>query len=57
MQGGIISPNLFNVVVDNVVRTWLAMTVKYQTVVQEGLSLNLGRFLGVFYIDNDMVRE
>ena len=43
--------------VDNVVRTWLAMTVKYQTVVQEGLRLNLGRFLGVFYTDNDMVGE
>ena len=27
-QGGIISPNLFNMVVYNVVRTWLAVTVK-----------------------------
>ena len=26
-QGGIMSPTLFNVVVDNFIRTWLAMTV------------------------------
>ena len=36
-QGGLISLNLFNVVVDKVVRTWLYMTVEYQTVAQEGL--------------------
>ena len=26
-QGGRVTPILFNVVVDNVIRTWLAMTV------------------------------
>ena len=37
MQVGIISPNLFNVVVDNLVRVWLDMTVEIQTDEQEGL--------------------
>ena len=41
--------------VDNVVRTWLAMTAEYQTVVQEGLGINVGICLGVFYTDNGMV--
>ena len=31
------------------------MTVKYQTVVQQGLGLNVGRCLGVFYTDKCMV--
>ena len=55
MQGGLISLNLFNVVVDNVVRTWLEMTVYNQTVVQEGLGLNIWIFLGVFYANDNMI--
>ena len=35
MQVGLISPNMFNVLVDNVVRIWLVMTVKDQAVAQE----------------------
>ena len=27
-QGGLVSPTLFHVVVDNVIRTWLSMTVE-----------------------------
>ena len=54
-HGGIISLTLFNVVVDNVVWTWLVMTVKDQTVQQEGLGLNMGRLLGVFYNDDRMI--
>ena len=54
MQVGIISPNLFNVVVDNLVLTYLALTVEYQTVVHLGLGLNVGRCLGVFYANNSM---
>ena len=36
-QGGLVSLTLFNVVVDNVIRTWLAMTVEDQRVDQDGL--------------------
>ena len=57
MQGGLISPTIFKLVVDNVVWTWLAMTVKYQTMAQEILGLNVGRFLVVFYTDNGMIRS
>ena len=32
-QGGIVSPTQLNVVVDNVLRKWLAMTVKDKAVV------------------------
>ena len=42
-------------VVDNVVRTWLPMTVKYQMVALEGLGLNVRRCLGVFYTNNGMI--
>ena len=55
MQGGIISPTLFNVVVYNVVRMWLTFTVEYQSVAQEGLGINVGRFLGFFYTYKGMV--
>ena len=46
---------LFNVVVGNVVWTWLAMIVKDQAVAQEGLGLNVGRFLRVLYADEGMI--
>ena len=48
MQGGLISPNLLNVVVINVVWTWLAIAVEDQAVAQEGLGLNVRICLGVF---------
>ena len=36
-------------VVENVIRTWLAMTVEYQSLTHDGLGETLGRCLGVFY--------
>ena len=42
-------------VVDNVVRMWLTFTVEYQSVAQEGLGINVGRFLGFFYTYKGMV--
>ena len=41
--------------VDNVVWTGMAMTVEYQAVAQEGLGLNVGICLGVFYAENGML--
>ena len=46
---------LFNMVVDNVIRTWLAMTVEDQRVAHYGLGEISGRCLGVFYDDGGMV--
>ena len=35
--GGLISPNLFNMVVNNVVHNWLSMTVEDKLVAHDGL--------------------
>ena len=55
IQGGLVSPPLFNVVVDNVIRTWLAMTVKDQRLAHNRLGETVGWCLGVFYADDGMV--
>ena len=54
-QGGLVSPTLFTMVVDNVIRTWLAMMVEDQQVDQDGLVETVGRCVGVFYADDGMV--
>ena len=54
-QGGLVSPTLFNVVVDNVIWTWLAMTVKDQRLAHNRLGETVGWCLGVFYADDGMV--
>ena len=54
-QGELISPTLFNLIVDNVVWKWLALTVEYQLVAQVGLGLALGRCLGIFYANDAVV--
>ena len=55
MQGGIFSPTLFNVLVDNIIRTWLVMTVEDHRVAHDILEETVGRCLGLFYANNDMV--
>ena len=42
-QGGIISPTLFKIVVDDVAQKFLAIMVKDQAVAQAGLYLNVRR--------------
>ena len=54
-QGGLYSLPLFNVVVDNFIKTWLAMTVEDQRVAHDGLGETIGRCLGVLYANNGMV--
>ena len=54
-QGGLVSPTLFNVVVDNVIRTWLAIKIEDQPVAQYILVETVGRCVGLFYADNGMV--
>ena len=49
MQGGLVSLTIFNVSVDNIIRTRLSMTVEYQRVDHDGLGETVGRCLGVFY--------
>ena len=45
-------PTLFNMVVDNVVRIWIAFIVEEKLVAHEGLGLAVGRCLELFYADN-----
>ena len=54
-QGRIILPTLFNLIVDNVVRKFLALMVEDQLIAQEGLVLVVGRFLELFHNKNGMV--
>ena len=54
-QGGLVSPTLSNVVVDNFIRTWMYMTVADQRVDHDGLIETIRRSLGVFYDDYGMV--
>ena len=55
MKGGFLSPTLFNVIVDNFIQTWLAMTVEDQRMAHYVMGEAVGRCLGVFYTDNGMV--
>ena len=54
-QDGLLSPMFFNVLVDNVIRTWLAMKVEDQRVANDGLVETAGRCLGVFCSNDVMV--
>ena len=54
-QGGLVYLTLFNVVVDNVIRTWLDMTVEDQSVYHDVMGDTVGRCLRVFYADDGMV--
>ena len=54
-QGSLVSPMLFNVVVDNVIRTWLAMTAEDHRVDHYGLVDTSGRYLRLFYANYGMV--
>ena len=55
MQDGIFSLMRFNVVVDNSIRTWVAMMVEDQMVDHGSQGDTVGRSLRVFYADNGMV--
>ena len=46
---------MFNVVVDNSIRTWLAMTLEYQRVAHGGLGETVGQCVRVFYAKDGMV--
>ena len=57
MLGRLVFPTMFNVVVDNVIKTWLAMMVEDQRVAHEGLVETIGQCLGVFYAKYGMFRS
>ena len=48
-------PTLFNLIVNNVVMNWLAMTVEDQPVAHETLVLVVGSCMGLFHVDYRMV--
>ena len=49
------SPPLFNVVVENVIWTWLAMKVEDQKLAHNGLVAAVGLCMGFFYTNDDMI--
>ena len=55
MQGGLVSLTFFNVLVDNVIITCLAMTVDDQRVDQDRLGETVMRCLGVLYAYDGML--
>ena len=54
-KGELILSTLFIIIVDNVVRNWIALTVEDQLVAQEVLGLELGRCIKISYTDNGVV--
>ena len=46
---------LLNLIVENVVSNWIAMTVEDRLVAQEGLGLTVGRCMGLFYAEDNVV--
>ena len=54
-QGGLVSLPLFNVMVDNVIRTCLAMTVEDQRMEHDRIGETIRQCLEVLYADNIMV--
>ena len=55
IQGGIILPTLFNIVVDNVVWNLRTFMVEDELVAYDVLGLVIGRCLGLFYANHGMV--
>ena len=54
-QGGLTSPTLFNVAVDRMVRHWLSTKVEDNAVINDSLGHVVGRSLGVFYTNDDIL--
>ena len=48
-------PTLFNIILYNVVRNWLASMVEEELVAHEGLGLAMGQCLVLFYTNDGMV--
>ena len=54
-QGGLVSPTLLNLVLDNVIRTCLTMALEDQRVDHDEFGDTVRQCLGVFYADDGMV--
>ena len=55
-QGGVVSPSLFNVLVDAVVRKWWVDAIDDMTIANTGLQgNNIGRLSSLFYADDGAI--
>ena len=54
-QGGLTSPTLFNVAVDNLIRHCLYLTINNPAVTHDGVGDAVGQKLEVFYYDGGMI--
>ena len=48
-------PILFNMVVDNVIRNWLSLTIDNPAATHDGVGEAVGQELGVFYAENGII--
>ena len=48
-------PTLFNVPMDIVVCNWLLLSVEYEYTTHNGLQIVVGRLMGLFYADDEMI--
>ena len=55
VQGGLFSPNLFNMQIDNVIRHWLTLVIEDPTVGSDGLGLTVAERLVLFYADDGLL--
>ena len=56
-QVGLASTTLFNMEVDSVVHQWLSLTVEEISTTHDGLGMTVGMCMGVFYVDDRMIRS
>ena len=54
-QWGVGYTKLFNVAVHSMVRHWLSLTVEEESAIRDVLGMAVGRCMGVFYMDDDLI--
>jgi Reverse transcriptase (RNA-dependent DNA polymerase)/Ulp1 protease family, C-terminal catalytic domain len=54
-QGGIFSPNAFNIQIDSVIRHWLHLTLNSDSPTHQGLGRSVEHILALFYADDGCI--
>jgi Reverse transcriptase (RNA-dependent DNA polymerase) len=54
-QGGLFTPTLFNICVDNVIRYWLSLVVEDNQIISQGFGDTVDSRLALFYADDGLL--